>query len=361
MTTEFTTMRISTRLSGSVTKLLSGLLKIFDVVLADFEVVGHGSDSARTKLKQSIEERPGDSVIVELDERKSEIDIQTLDDLQIQTQVETSVFNSRDSRISDDNTDSETDSQSSQEISGNHTRRIIRPGRDRKIQIIKVSTAINNLARFGRVYLARENQSKRLFAIKAAVKDNTILSMQEFFQEQQFLKKMKHKFVANLTAPWRHPRTISWLWTTIAEAICSLSLYWHWITLIGKKIVFRDLKIENIVVDSEGHIKVVDFGAFAMCYSSAGVSGVVGTIPYLAPEVAENISPYTYTADYWSLGAVIYNLTARTLPYSNDTNDVSDFLEQVENNEVVYVSDFFSSECKHLCMRLMEPNPLLRY
>ncbi|KAK8826808.1 protein kinase 2 [Blastocystis sp. ATCC 50177/Nand II] len=83
-------------------------------------------------------------------------------------------------------------------------------------------------------------------------------------------------------------------------------------------IVYRDLKPENLILDSEGHIRITDFGL-----SKKGVEGdtahsLCGTPEYLAPEIIRKM-PYGKSVDWWSLGILIYEMI-NGLPPFYDTN-----------------------------------------
>lgn len=79
--------------------------------------------------------------------------------------------------------------------------------------------------------------------------------------------------------------------------------------------IHRDIKPQNILINSKGEVKLTDFGVSKELMSSVAMARTfVGSFRYMAPERLQN-SPYTYTSDIWSLGIVLYEMAAATNPY----------------------------------------------
>ncbi len=86
------------------------------------------------------------------------------------------------------------------------------------------------------------------------------------------------------------------------------------------RIVHRDLKAENILLDGRQHAKVADFGLSVVKSSSAsqsrkgGSPGAAGTLPWMAPELFEN-KPNTVETDVYSLGMLLWEIISRKVPF----------------------------------------------
>ena len=76
----------------------------------------------------------------------------------------------------------------------------------------------------------------------------------------------------------------------------------------SKGIVYRDLKLENLLLDASGHIKITDFGLVKEGIGfNDTTSTFCGTPEYLAPEILEEEN-YGKNVDWWALGVVMYEL-----------------------------------------------------
>jgi serine/threonine-protein kinase len=84
-------------------------------------------------------------------------------------------------------------------------------------------------------------------------------------------------------------------------------------------IVHRDIKPHNVLVDSEGRLKVTDFGiARAGASQMTEAGSIIGTAQYLSPEQAKG-SPVDQTSDLYSVGVVLYELLTGVVPFTGDT------------------------------------------
>jgi serine/threonine protein kinase len=72
-------------------------------------------------------------------------------------------------------------------------------------------------------------------------------------------------------------------------------------------IIHRDIKPSNIMITKDGQAKLTDFGiAYTAGATRLTGSGVIGTLPYMAPELFES-GTITPAADLWSRGATLYH------------------------------------------------------
>ncbi|KAI0052655.1 kinase-like protein [Auriscalpium vulgare] len=114
----------------------------------------------------------------------------------------------------------------------------------------------------------------------------------------------------------------------IAELLLALD------ELHGLGMVHRDVKPENILFDSEGHIVLADFGLVRDLKDSEVASppdpnndipagctrSDCGTLDYMAPEMI-NKEPYSYGVDFWAMGVLLYFLLTGRLPFGNGLSD----------------------------------------
>ncbi|CAL1532063.1 unnamed protein product [Lymnaea stagnalis] len=100
-----------------------------------------------------------------------------------------------------------------------------------------------------------------------------------------------------------------------AEIVCGLQF------LHKNGIVYRDLKLDNVMLDKDGHIKIADFG---MCkekiFGDNRASTFCGTPDYIAPEILKGLK-YNASVDWWSFGVLLYEMLIGQSPFHGDDED----------------------------------------
>ncbi|XP_067879682.1 rhodopsin kinase GRK1-like [Heterodontus francisci] len=120
------------------------------------------------------------------------------------------------------------------------------------------------------------------------------------------------------------------------------------------RIIYRDLKPENVLLNDDGHVRISDLGLATVLKDGCNqTKGYAGTPGFMAPEMLKG-EPYDFSVDYFTLGVTLYEMIAakgafRVRGEKVDNEEVS---RRILNDPVQY-SKTFSMDCKALCEALM--------
>uniref|UniRef100_A0A8C7P1I2 Protein kinase C n=1 Tax=Oncorhynchus mykiss TaxID=8022 RepID=A0A8C7P1I2_ONCMY len=130
-----------------------------------------------------------------------------------------------------------------------------------------------------------------------------------------------------------------------AEIICGLQF------LHSKGIIYRDLKLDNVMLDHSGHVKIADFG---MCkenvFGENQATTFCGTPDYIAPEILLG-QKYSFSVDWWSFGVLLYEMLIGQSPFHGDDED--ELFESIRTDTPHYPR-WITKEAKDLMERLFE-------
>ncbi|KAL0615109.1 Rhodopsin kinase GRK1 [Plecturocebus cupreus] len=137
-----------------------------------------------------------------------------------------------------------------------------------------------------------------------------------------------------------------------AQIVCGLE---H---LHQRRIVYRDLKPENVLLDNDGNVRISDLGlAVELLEGQSKTKGYAGTPGFMAPELLRG-EEYNFSVDYFALGVTLYEMIAARGPFRARGEKVENKeLKQRILEEPVKYPDKFSQASKDFCEALLEKDP----
>jgi len=228
---------------------------------------------------------------------------------------------------------------------------------------------------FGRVRLAKHKSSGNYVAIKALKKAEIIRIKQvdHVISENNILGAISHPFIVNMYGFSQDNRYLYFVLEFIAGGELFTYLrgvgrfeppqacfYAAQITLIfeylhSKNVVYRDLKPENLLINTDGFMKLTDFG-FAKIVDGRTYT-LCGTPEYLAPEILLN-KGHGKAVDWWTLGILLYEMIAGIDPFNDD--DPMAIYQKILKGKVVFPKGF-DKDAKSLVKHLLVADLSKRY
>jgi len=229
---------------------------------------------------------------------------------------------------------------------------------------------------FAKVKLAKHIPTGKEVAIK--IIDKTQLnpgSLQKLFREVRIMKTLDHPNIVKLFQVIETEKTLYLVMEYASggevfdylvlhgrmkekearakfRQIVSAVQYCH-----QKKIIHRDLKAENLLLDSEMNIKIADFGFSNEFVIGNKLDTFCGSPPYAAPELFQGKKYDGPEVDVWSLGVILYTLVSGSLPFDGST--LRELRERVLRGKY-RIPFYMSTDCENLLKKFLVLNPARR-
>jgi serine/threonine protein kinase len=227
---------------------------------------------------------------------------------------------------------------------------------------------------FGLVHLVKDIHTGQYYAKKSIKKarisvDKTMLKNQK--NERDILALVNHPGIVKLFYAFHDDEQINLILEFIqgGELFTQMHIFHHneirtayYLAEIADAlhhlhsvgVVYRDLKPENCMLDAEGHVILTDFG---LSTQEEKCKSILGTPQYCAPEVLMG-SEYSYKADWWSFGILMFDMITGDLPFHG--NDRRSLIRTLMKRNAL-IPEYFSKSAKDLIKKLLRRKPEHRF
>jgi len=241
---------------------------------------------------------------------------------------------------------------------------------------------LHNLGRgrYGRVRLARHIKSGKLFALKIMKKSIILEDKQSSAVriEKKIHSTIEHRFICKLWTTFHDDKNLYMVLEpskggSLLQALHRVSkfdketarYYAAQIVLAlqyihDKGIVYRDLKLDNVLLNDDGsHIQLTDFGFAKYLRKDELTYSFLGTPEYTAPEIIMGIG-YDDAVDWWALGVMIYKMMCGTSPFAADSRKaIFDNILAFKPKDLVF-PEHFDQQTQDIIKLLLKRTPSKR-
>lgn len=228
---------------------------------------------------------------------------------------------------------------------------------------------------FGKVFLGQKKDNGMVYAIKVLNKQRVLdnSQLEHTLAEKRILQSVSHPFLVGLEYAFQTPEKLYF----VMEFMRGGELYQHLIRLdkfsekeakfyaacvtlaLGhlhnSDYVYRDLKLENVLLDEKGFARLADFGLAKFLHPGEKAQTFCGTPEYLCPELLLNRG-LGRPADWWSLGILIYEMIYGRPPFYS--SNVQNMYKKIVREEINFKhSGNLGEEGKDLVRKLLIKDP----
>ncbi|XP_054440054.1 protein kinase C zeta type isoform X3 [Pteronotus mesoamericanus] len=206
---------------------------------------------------------------------------------------------------------------------------------------------------YAKVLLVRLKKNDQIYAMKVVKKE-----LVHDDEDIDWVQTEKHVFEQASSNPFLVGLHSCFQTTSrfYAAEICVALNFLH-----ERGIIYRDLKLDNVLLDADGHIKLTDYG---MCKEGLGpgdtTSTFCGTPNYIAPEILRG-EEYGFSVDWWALGVLMFEMMAGRSPFDiitdNPDMNTEDYLFQVILEKPIRIPRFLSVKASHVLKGFLNKDP----
>ena len=229
---------------------------------------------------------------------------------------------------------------------------------------------------YGTVSLVMNKRTNFPYAIKAINKFHIIKEnlLENITLEKNILLKIDHPFIVKLVKCLKNEKNVYFLLEYIKGKelfdvirdigyltkeqtnfyIASMMIAIQY--LHERKIIYRDIKPENIIVEKNGYLKLIDFGTAKEIEDRTKT--IIGTPHYMAPEIIMG-GGYSFQVDFWSISICMYEFMCGEVPFGEKEEDPMEIYFAIINNQLSFPNKYISidKEFKHLMKKMLDKNP----